>query len=37
MQGILVKTGKYREEIARKSSVQPDQLIESIAALADIL
>ena len=33
MKGILVKTGKYREEFARESEVKPDLVIESIAEL----
>ena len=34
MLGILVKTGKYREEIARSSGVKPDMVLESLANLA---
>jgi HAD superfamily hydrolase (TIGR01458 family) len=37
MQGVLVKTGKYREAIARQSSVHPDFLIDSIAELSGLL
>ena len=33
MQGILVKTGKYREDIARSSGVVPDLVLESLADL----
>ena len=29
MKGILVKTGKYREELAKKSSVRPDAVVDS--------
>jgi len=35
--GILVKTGKYREELVRKSSVEPDAVIDSIADLPALL
>jgi ribonucleotide monophosphatase NagD (HAD superfamily) len=34
MQGILVKTGKYREDAARSSGVKPDLVLESLADLA---
>jgi HAD superfamily hydrolase (TIGR01458 family) len=37
MKGILVKTGKYREQAARGCSVYPDMVIESLAHLADHL
>lgn len=37
LQGILVKTGKYREELVRKSNVKPDLLIDSIAKLPEYL
>ena len=33
MQGILVRTGKYREDRARLSGVQPDLICESLAYL----
>jgi len=35
--GALVKTGKYRKELAARSSVRPDAVIESIADLPDLL
>jgi ribonucleotide monophosphatase NagD (HAD superfamily) len=35
MQGILVKTGKYREENAKNTGVKPDMVLESLADLAD--
>lgn len=35
--GILVKTGKYREEVVRRSGVTPDLVIESLAALPEYL
>lgn len=34
MQGILVKTGKYREDLAACSGVVPDLVLESLACLA---
>lgn len=37
LQGILVKTGKYREELVKRSSVRPDTVIDSIAGLPDFL
>lgn len=33
MQAILVKTGKYRDNLVAKSKVQPDQIIASIGEL----
>ncbi len=33
MIGILVKTGKYREEVVEYSNIIPDLIIESIAEL----
>tara|TARA_R110002096_G_scaffold4493_16_gene20925 strand:+ start:25689 stop:26465 length:777 start_codon:yes stop_codon:yes gene_type:complete len=35
--GILVKTGKYREEYVAESGIQPDSTIESIAELPTLL
>jgi len=37
MQGILVKTGKYQEEIAKSTGVMPDMVLESLADLAEHL
>ena len=37
MRGILVKTGKYRADLARGSVVTPDLVLDSIAKLADYL
>jgi HAD superfamily hydrolase (TIGR01458 family) len=37
LRGILVRTGKYREHLAQKSSVVPDQVIDSIADLPRLL
>jgi ribonucleotide monophosphatase NagD (HAD superfamily) len=33
MQGILVKTGKYREDLAKSSGVEPDLVLDSLADL----
>ena len=33
MKGILVKTGKYREELVKKSTVKPDVVVEGIREL----
>lgn len=35
MQGILVKTGKYRDDLAASSGVVPDLVLESLARLAE--
>jgi len=37
MKGILVKTGKYREELVRQSQVRPDLTIDSIADLPGLV
>jgi HAD superfamily hydrolase (TIGR01458 family) len=37
LRGILVRTGKYREELVKQSSVQPDHVIASIAELPGLL
>jgi HAD superfamily hydrolase (TIGR01458 family) len=37
MKGVLVKTGKYREEIVEMSQVRPDLILKSIADLGDHL
>jgi HAD superfamily hydrolase (TIGR01458 family) len=37
MSGILVKTGKYREDTARSSGVRPDLVLDSIARLPEHL
>jgi HAD superfamily hydrolase (TIGR01458 family) len=34
LQGWLVRTGKYRESALRESGIQPDRILDSIAALA---
>ncbi|MDK2863454.1 MAG: hypothetical protein PWQ46_1164 [Methanomicrobiaceae archaeon] len=35
MKGILVRTGKYREEAVRRSGITPDLVIDSLADLPD--
>lgn len=37
LRGILVRTGKYREELVKLSSVEPDHVIASIAELPGLL
>lgn len=37
LRGVLVKTGKYREELAAKSTVTPDAVIGSIAELPGLI
>lgn len=37
MSGILVKTGKYREQYVRASKIKPDLSIASIANLPALL
>jgi HAD superfamily hydrolase (TIGR01458 family) len=37
MKGILVKTGKYRADLAKRSGVLPDLVLDSIAKLPDYL
>lgn len=37
MKGILVKTGKYREDLAKTAGVAPDLTLESIADLVEYL
>lgn len=37
MRGILVRTGKYREETLRQSGITPDLVIDSLATLPDYL
>jgi HAD superfamily hydrolase (TIGR01458 family) len=37
MHGILVKTGKYREDLAQSSGVAPDMVLESLAGLFEHL
>ena len=36
MKGILVKTGKYRQELVNKSNVKPDVVVDSISELYNI-
>ncbi len=37
MRSILVRTGKFREEVLKSATVKPTHIIDSIAHLADIL
>jgi HAD superfamily hydrolase (TIGR01458 family) len=37
LRGVLVRTGKYREETARRADPQPDAVIDSIADLPALL
>jgi HAD superfamily hydrolase (TIGR01458 family) len=37
MTGILVRTGKFREEILQNSSIRPDAIIDSIAHIQEIV
>jgi ribonucleotide monophosphatase NagD (HAD superfamily) len=37
MTGILVRTGKFREEILQNSPIRPDAIIDSIANLKEIV
>jgi len=37
MKGILVKTGKYRDDLAKSSGITPDLTLESLASLAERL
>lgn len=37
LRGILVRTGKYREEFVKQSAVEPDHVIASIAELPELL
>ncbi|MDN7025029.1 TIGR01458 family HAD-type hydrolase [Methanoculleus sp. FWC-SCC1] len=37
LRGVLVKTGKYREEAVRRSGIRPDLVIGSMAALPEHL
>ncbi|UCD63781.1 MAG: TIGR01458 family HAD-type hydrolase [Candidatus Zixiibacteriota bacterium] len=37
LKGVLVKTGKYRQEVADSSDVTPDLTIDSVASLRDLL
>ena len=37
MRGILVRTGKFREDAVTRSAVRPDRIIDSIAQIKDII
>jgi len=34
LQGWLVRTGKFRDEVLRQSSITPDRIVTSVAELA---
>jgi HAD superfamily hydrolase (TIGR01458 family) len=35
--GVLVRTGKYRDDLSARSGVKPDAIIDSVADLAELL
>ena len=37
LMGILGKTGKYREQLVKDSTVQPDRVLESVAEIEEVL
>lgn len=37
LRGVLVRTGKYREEIAKKSAIRPDLILDSIAGIEKVV
>lgn len=37
LKGILVRTGKYREDLVRQSGITPDLTLDSIAGLGEVL
>ncbi|MEW6412344.1 MAG: TIGR01458 family HAD-type hydrolase [Candidatus Zixiibacteriota bacterium] len=37
LSGVLVRTGKYREEIVARSSVVPDKIVDSVRSLKHLL
>lgn len=37
LRGVLVRTGKYREEIVKKSPIRPDMILDSIADIAKVV
>lgn len=37
MRGVLVRTGKYREDLVRESGIQPDMVIGSIADIGTVI
>ena len=37
MAGILVKTGKYRRDILEESGIKPDEILDSIAGLKELI
>lgn len=37
MRGVLVRTGKYREDVLRQSAVRPDRILASVADVEELL
>jgi len=37
MRGVLVRTGKYREEIVKRSAIRPSLIINSIAEIGEVI
>jgi len=37
MKGVLVRTGKYREDLVSGSGITPDMIVDSIADIPDLL
>jgi ribonucleotide monophosphatase NagD (HAD superfamily) len=37
LKGVLVKTGKYREDVVRRSHAKPDAVLTSIVELPELL
>ncbi len=37
LRGVLVRTGKYREDIAKKSAIRPDMVLDSIADIEKVV
>jgi len=37
MRGVLVRTGKYREDVLRQSAVRPDRILASVAEVGELL
>jgi ribonucleotide monophosphatase NagD (HAD superfamily) len=37
MRGVLVRTGKFREEIIRKAGIRPDLIINSIRDIGEVV
>ena len=37
LRGVLVRTGKFREETVKKSAIRPDLILDSIADIAEVV